>query len=398
MTSWQAIRLVMGREIRERSRSGAFIVAVVMVLLFLTAGLVLPVIFAANDVHYEIGVVGEGNQGVIEASVALANYQGSEVETTIEVIRFDSRSEAERAADTKQVDGVLIDGRELVVRGADGNSGGDLETLLQRGARSAQIEGLVASGEGEIVEILTSSPLGVRSLSGADPEENAQRSVIAFGGLMLLYMAVLLYGSLTLTGVTEEKTNRVVEVLLAAIEPWQLLAGKIIGIGLLGLAQFVGTVLIALLGIRITGAFDLPELPIDSVFILVLWFILGYALFAVAFGAAGALVSRAEDAQSVVAPISLVAVAGFFIAIQALDDPTSTLSAVTTFIPVTAPFVAPVRFAFGAIPLWEMAVSVGVMALTLVVLVRLAGRVYLGGLLRFGSKVGIREAFRSAEL
>ena len=307
MTSWQAIRLVMGREMRERSRSGAFIVSLVMVLLFVAAGLVLPIIFATKDVHYEVGVLGEGNQPMIEAALALANYEGSEVETTIEVVRFDSEAAAERAADTDEVDGVLVNGSELVVRGADGDAGSDLERLLQRGARSVQIESLVASGEDEVVRILTSAPLGVRSLSGAEPEENDKRTVIAFGGLMLMYMAVLLYGSLTLTGVTEEKTNRVVEVLLAAFEPWQLLTGKIVGIGLLGLAQFVGTAVVALVGVQVTGVFDLPEFPIDSMLILVLWFILGYSLYAVAFGAAGALVSRPEDAQSVVAPISLIA-------------------------------------------------------------------------------------------
>ena len=398
MTSWQAIRLVMGREIRERSRSGAFIVSVVLTLLLVAAVLFLPLIFADDDVHYEVGVVGDGNQAVIDSALALANRPGREVKTTVEVIPFSSREEAERAADTEEVDGVLMDGQEIVVRGAGGEAGGALERLLQQGARSVQIEGLVASGAGEVVEILTSAPLEVRSLSGADTDENSERSLIAFGGLMLLYMAVLLYGSLILTGVTEEKTNRVVEVLLAAFEPWQLLAGKILGIGLLGLSQFVGTVVIAMVGIELTGIVDLPEFPIDSILVLLLWFILGYSFFAVMFGAAGALVSRAEDAQSVVAPISLVAVAGFFIAIQAVSNPTSTLSVVTTFIPPTAPFVAPVRFAFQAIPLWQMAVSVALMALTIVVITRLAGRVYLGGLLRFGSRVKVREAFRSAEL
>ena len=398
MTSWQAIRLVMGREIRERSRSGAFIASVAITLLLVAAVLFLPLIFADDDVRYELGVVGEGNQAVIDSALALANSPGRNARTSIDVVPFASREAAERAADTEEVDGVLMDGRELVVRGAGGEAGGDLESLLQRGARSVQIEGLVASGAGEVVEILTSAPLDVRSLSGADTDENSERSVIAFGGLMLLYMAVLLYGSLILTGVTEEKTNRVVEVLLAAFQPWQLLAGKILGIGLLGLCQFVGTVVLAMVGIELTGVVDLPSFPVDSLLVLLLWFVLGYSLFAVMFGAAGALVSRAEDAQSVVAPISLVAVAGFFIAIQAVSNPTSTLSVVTTFIPPTAPFVAPVRFAFQAVPLWQMAVSVAIMILTIVVMTRLAGRVYLGGLLRFGSKVGIREAFRTAEL
>lgn len=398
MMSWKAIRLVMAREIRERSRSGAFIASVVMTLLFVAAILLLPLIFADDDIHYELGVVGEGNQAIVDAALALANYEGRQVRTTIDVTTYTSREAAERAADSEEIDGALIGGRELVVRGAGGDAGSDLLALLQSGARSVQIEGLVASGQGEVVTILTSAPLGVRYLSGADPAENTERSVVAFGGLFLLYIAVLLYGSLILTGVTEEKTNRVVEVLLAAFDPWQLLAGKIIGIGLLGLAQFVGTVLIALVGVELTSVFDLPQFPIDSVAVLVLWFILGYSLFAVVFGAAGALVSRAEDAQSVVAPISLVAVAGFFIAIQAVENPTSTLSVVTTFIPPVAPFVVPVRFAFQAVPLWQFAVSVGLMVLTIVVMIRLAGRVYLGGLLRFGGKVGIREAFRTAEL
>ena len=398
MTTWQAIRLVMGREIRERSRSGAFIVSVVMTLLFVAAILLLPLILADDDVRYDLGVLGEGNQAIVDTALALANYEGREVNTTIEVTTYQSREAAERAAESGEVDGVLMDGRDLVVQGAGGDAGSDLLRLLQRGARSVQIESLVESGQGEVVEILTSAPLTMTALSGPDLEENTERSVVAFGGLFLLYIAVLLYGSMILTGVTEEKTNRVVEVLLAAFEPWQLLAGKILGIGLLGLSQFIGTVLIALVGVQLTSVFDLPQFPIDSVLVLVLWFVLGYSLFAVVFGAAGALVSRPEDAQTVVAPISLVAVAGFFIAIQTLENPTGTLAVISTFIPPIAPFVVPVRFAFGAVPLWQFAASVALMVLTVAVMVRLAGRVYLGGLLRFGSKVGIREAFRTAEL
>lgn len=398
MRSWQAIRLVMAREVRERSRSGAFVASVVLTLLFVGAILFLPLIFADDDIHYEVGVVGEGSREIIEASLALANREGREVRTTIDVTVFESPEAAERASDRGEVDGALVEGRELVVRGADGDAGSDLLRLLQSGARSVQIESLVASGQGEVVEILTSSPLELRFLSGPDPAENSERSVIAFGGLFLLYIAVLMYGSMILTGVTEEKTNRVVEVLLAAFEPWQLLAGKIIGIGLLGLSQFVGTVLIALVGIQLTNVFELPQFPVDSVLVLVLWFILGYSLFAVVFGASGALVSRPEDAQTVVLPVTLVAVAGFFIAIQALENPNGTLAVVTTFIPPVAPFVVPVRFAFQAVPMWQFAVSLVLMVATIAVMIRLAGRVYLGGLLRFGSKVGIRDAFRTAEL
>jgi ABC-2 type transport system permease protein len=131
---------------------------------------------------------------------------------------------------------------------------------------------------------------------------------------------------------------------------------------------------------------------------LILWFVLGYALFAVAFGAAGALVSRAEDAQSTATPITLIAVAGFFAAFQVVDDPTSAFATIASYVPVTAPFVVPIRFAFKTIPWWEITLSVAVMSVTIVLLIRMASRVYSGGLLHFGGRMKYRDAYRSAEL
>jgi ABC-2 type transport system permease protein len=221
---------------------------------------------------------------------------------------------------------------------------------------------------------------------------------VAFAGLLLMYMAILTYGTWTLMGVTEEKTNRVVEVLLAAVEPWQLLAGKVLGIGMLGLAQFVLTVLFAVVTIRITGAFELPAIPTAALPMLIVWFLLGYTLYAVGFAAAGSLVSRMEDAQTVATPFTIMSVVGFFISIQTLDDPSGIVAQVTSFIPVTAPFAVPVRLAFGAIEWWELTLSVLLMVGAIAGLIRLAGKVYSGGLLRFGAKVSWREAFRAAEM
>lgn len=398
MTKFQAMGLVIRREIIERARSKAFIASAVVTILLVVVALGLPILLETRDTTYTLGVVGDGSQEVVDAAVALANPEDADSETTIDVVVFDDLSEAEASADSDDVDGVLVNGSELVVRGAGGAQGDDLEDLLQYAARSVKIDELTAAGQADVVELLTSDPLDVRSLSGADTAENTGRAIVAVGGLFLMYIAVLSYGSWTLAGVTEEKTNRVVEVLLATLEPWQLLAGKIIGIGLLGLTQFVGTAGIALVAIRVTGAFDLPAVPIDSLLMLILWFILGYSLFAVAFGAAGALVSRAEDAQSTATPITLVAVAGFFAAFQAVDDPTSVFAGVATYVPITAPFVVPIRFAFKTIPWWEIVLAVAVMSVTILLLIRFASRVYSGGLLHFGGRLKYREAYRSAEL
>ena len=213
---------------------------------------------------------------------------------------------------------------------------------------------------------------------------------------LLLYGAILLYGTWILTGITEEKTNRVVEVLLSTIRPWQILGGKIIGIGTLGIAQFAGTIVAALIAIEITGVFELPTLDAGAAATLVVWFVLGFLLFAVMFGAAGSLVSRSEDAQTVAFPMSMVAVVGFFLSIVALGDPEGVAAVVGTFLPVTAPFVVPVRSALAAIPLWQYGAAIALTAGSIVGLVFVGGRIYAGALLRYGARVSVRDAWRGA--
>jgi ABC-2 type transport system permease protein len=271
--------------------------------------------------------------------------------------------------------------------------------LLQQGAASVQLEAVVAEGgEGaaDVIEVMTSDPLETTTLTGQESGDES-RGAVAYAGLLLLYLAVLIYGQWVLTGVTEEKSNRVVEVLLSSVKPWQILAGKILGIGTLGIAQFAGTILVALVAVRLTGALELPSLDASLVFNLIVWFILGFLLFAMMYGAAGSLASRTEDAQNVAFPMSMIAVAGFFVSIGALSDPDGTAAVIGTFIPFTAPFVVPVRAALDAIPAWQYIASVVIVIATTVGLVLVAGRIYAGGLLRFGTRVKLRDAWRSAE-
>jgi ABC-2 type transport system permease protein len=164
---------------------------------------------------------------------------------------------------------------------------------------------------------------------------------------------------------------------------------------LLGVGQMAALIVIALVALRLNDSIDLPALPLDSVVALIGWFILGFLLYATLFGAAGSLVSRMEDAQNAAAPLSILAVIGYLFSFTALGDPGGPVAVVGTFIPFTAPYVAPIRLAFGEIGGWEMALSVLVTIATIVLMVRLAGRVYSGGLLRFGSRVKWSEAFRT---
>ncbi len=293
---------------------------------------------------------------------------------------------------------VLVDGSEAVVETLGGFGGSSILTILQQGAASVRVEELVES-EGDVaadvIAIMASEPLETSTLNGEDANDGSKGG-IAYFSLLLLYLAILIYGQWILSAVTEEKSNRVVEVLLSTVKPWQLLAGKIVGVGLLGLTQFAGTVIVAVLTLRITGAYDIP--PVESTLVaqLVLWFVLGFLLYAVLYGAAGSLVSRMEDAQNVAFPMSLIAVAGFFVAITTLSDPDGMAAIIGTFIPLTAPFVVPVRAALDAIPAWQYVVSVVLTVAAIIGLVLVAGRIYAGGLLRYGGRIKVREAWRSA--
>ena len=396
MSTWETLKLVVKRELIERGKSKAFLISTLFTILLLTAAIALPVFLGQRTQSYDVGLVGEGNQAIIDAAISLGNADEDDGGVEITTVDLDSVAALESALDDETVEIGLVEGSELVTPAGTG-ADGSLERLLQEAAAAVALDEL--SGEAaRAAEILSVDTLDVRSLSTLDSADRDARVLVALGGLFLMYMAILSYGSWTLAGVTEEKTSRVVEVLLATVKPWQLLAGKIIGIGILGLTQFIATIAIAIVAVRVTGAFELPAIPVASLPLLVLWFVLGYALYATGMGAAGALVSRMEDAQSVATPFTIMSVIGFFVSFQVLDDPSSTLARVTSLFPPTAPFAAPVRAAFGAIPWWEMTLSVVLMMISIVVLVRFAGRAYSGGLLRFGNKVSWKEAVRSAEL
>lgn len=401
MTATSIIWQVARREITERGRSKAYLITTVVTLLLVLGLVIVPSLLGGGTEEYTIGSIGEGNQPIVESAELLRNA-GDEPEdeesVAISIVEFDNLEDAETALVDGEVDAVLVDGSEVVVESVGGFGDSAVVSLLQRGAASVELEVIVSeSGQAatDVIDVMTSDPLETTTLSGQEAGDESA-GVLAYAGLMLLYIAILLYGTWILTGVTEEKSNRVVEVLLSSVKPWQLLAGKIAGIGILGIAQFTGTILVAIVALQLTGAFELPNIGVSSVVTLVVWFVLGFLLYAVMFGAAGSLVSRMEDAQNVAFPMSLTAVAGFFVSIAALNDPDGAAAVIGTFIPLTAPFVVPVRAALDAIPLWQYLLSIVMVLATIAGMTLVAGRIYAGALLRYGGRTKLREAWRSA--
>lgn len=400
MKGWQAIRLVAMREIRERGRSKGYIISTLLTILLVGGAIALPVLLEGGPDTHTIAVVGDGGDDIVATADQIAIQEAEDDEPDrYEAARFEGLPAAEAALDRDEVEAVIVDGEELVV-GRSGAFGGSVAgRRLQEAAATLRVQELTAESQdaAQILQILSSDPLETRRIAGVNEEEEALRGMVAFAGLILMYIAILSYGSWMLSGVTEEKTNRVVEVLLSSLRPWHILGGKLLGIGALGLGQLLVLVGVGLIGIQVSGAFEIPAVPFDSALALAGWFILGFLLYAIIYGAAGSLVSRMEDAQNAAAPLTIVALVGYLFSFAALNEPDGTVAIVGTYIPFTAPYVAPIRLAIGDIAAWEMALAVVITVITIGLLVRLAGRVYAGGLLRFGGRLKWSEAFRSAE-
>jgi ABC-2 type transport system permease protein len=382
LSSGQLVRLVAAREISTRIRDRTFIASSVLMIVLILGVLVFQVVVNSGDDTGRVGVVGDPGQlgAAIEA-------QAETLDVGVEVVPLDDDAAARSAVEDEEVDAALVGGTELVVREPDAA----LEAVVS-GAVGAVALGEVLSEAG--VDPADLPQVTVTALDG-DSAADTQRTVVAVVGVVVLYSLLILFAQFVAQGVVEEKASRVVELLLATMRPWQLLAGKILGLGVLGLGQIA---VIAAIGIGGALAFDVVDLPgelIGTVLWLLFWFVLGYALFASLFAVAASLVSRQEDLGSVLTPASLVLVAGFIVAVQAASDPDGTLAAVTSYVPGLSPMVMPVRQAAGDVALWEVGVAVLLMVVAIALVVRLGGRVYSGALLRTSGRTKLKDALRA---
>jgi ABC-2 type transport system permease protein len=234
-------------------------------------------------------------------------------------------------------------------------------------------------------------------LEEPDPEEQP-RQTAAYVGLMVLYISILMFGQFVLMGVMEEKQNRVVEIVLSRVRPTQILTGKVIGVGLLGLIQIaaLGGVALFMLTVIDVADVDLSAIGIEVFLGVLFWYLLGYAFYSMLYGALGATVSRQEDMQGAVMIPVLMIVPGFFFGQLAAQNPDATMARIGSLVPLWSPMVMPVRSAVGEVSVGEIALSVLLVVLGIYTLVRLGGRIYTGAILKIGTKVRLKEAWRAA--
>ncbi len=290
---------------------------------------------------------------------------------------------------------------------------------------------LTAMGISNIQEMVKKAhvDVDVRSIKWSESGDEQQSSTDAAMGLgfvlsLITYMFVLMYGAMIMNSVIEEKTNRIVEVVVSSCRPFQLMLGKIIGVGLVGLTQMaIWIVLLAIVGTVAGSAFGLngmatanvsPEamatvqdmgvmesitrqaLSINYVPILinfVLYFLGGYLLYSSLFAGLGSAVDQASDASQFTTPVILIMLIAFYAGIACAENPMGPMAVWCSIIPFTSPVVMMVRLPFG-VPTWQLILSIVLLFGTALAITWMAARIYRRGILHYGQKASFKDLFK----
>ncbi|MCU7729163.1 ABC transporter permease [Actinoplanes sp. KI2] len=394
MTSLGTVRLIANREITTRLRSKAFRIATLVSVLILVGIAVATKLAGGGPSYQDVGLT----PGTAPLTAALTS--------TAQAIHVDihTRDVAEEAGRQQVADGKL----DALLVGAPGSIrvvvkttlGDDLRSVLQLVAQRAALDQQVTALGGDPAKVATAISAAAVTVTALEPPKKANSEQLAIGILtsILIYMALLLNGQAVAQGVVEEKTSRVVEILLGTVRPWQLMIGKVLGLGTVGLVQVSAIALSGVAAAVATGVLHLHSISTVSAIVwLIVWFLLGYAAYSLAFAAVASLVSRQEEVAAATTPVLMLLVVGYVIGISILpSNPGSPIAAVLSMIPIFAPTLMPVRLALGVVPAWQAVVSLAGMIVVIPVLLWVAARIYRNAVLRSGARVRLRDAWRSS--
>lgn len=385
---WLAAR----REIAVRGRSTGYRVGLGITLLLVVVLAALPRLLGGGGDTYTVGLAGAQSDGLAAALAAQA--QASE-DTEIKVTRYGDEAAARAGVAAGEVDAAVVDNAKVIVETTLDN---DLSVILDIAHRAvATEENLRTAGldPGAVQRALQVDALTEVALTPT-AEDAGLRRVIATVIIVLLFVLIIQASSMVAMGVVEEKGSRIVEILLSAIRPGQLLAGKAIGLGVLGLLQILLIAVTGLTAAQLSGAVpELPEGTYQVVALTIVWFLLGYAFYAVMFASIASLVSRQEEVQGVLTPATMLLMASYVVAFLAVADPAGTLTHVLSIVPPFSSMIMPVRAAGVEVPLWETALALGLMVLATLVMLWFGGRIYRRAVLRTGARVRFREVLRA---
>jgi ABC-2 type transport system permease protein len=413
--------LVIKREYLTRIRSKAFIFTTVGLPVFSVGIMVFSIFMMTRQGDHTLKIALIDNAGLANAIVSGLKAKLMSGQPLFQVVRVLERpasagkAREELAAEVRrgQLDGYLVVPDD-VLQGKAGefhtrNPGDFMAPNTLRRALNDAVISRRLSDRGVQVEDLAKLVRGVdltliKITKGGEAEEKGQSLIVAFSLVMVLYITLLVYGVATMRSVLEEKTSRVVEVLVSSAQPYQLLTGKILGVAAVGLTQYliwtVTGALVASYGGAMAAAFrpgaSPPQihLPFSLLVYALLFFLAGYFLFAALYAAVGAMVSSEEESQQVQLPITFIIVLAFLLYPVVMRDPSSRAAIIVSVLPFLSPVLMVFRIALQMPPFWQIALALGLSILTTVGVVLLSAKIYRVGILMYGKRPSLGELLR----
>lgn len=389
-----------------RFKTKSFLISTIISLLFVVGLANYQAIFDSfsDDNKTEIAVLDETDQFFkpLEENVEDANED-------IDLIAYDMSEEAGKSAVEDEKFGALIrlkmNENQLPEATYYANNIADSDEQMAIQQQLQQLKVQAATKQAGIdQQMITAiySPVTFNTIaldkSAKTSEELSQARVIVYIMLFILYLFILTYGIMIATDVATEKSSRVMELLVSSVSPVTHMFAKIVGIALLGLTQFglligLGYILIVSKQDELAGGI-LGNMegtsPVLFIYAIV-FFILGYLLYATLAAMLGSLVSRTEDVQQLIMPMTFLVMIAFFIAMYGLSAPETSLVVISSYIPFFSPMLMFLRVGMLNIPFWEVAISLGILVATIIVLAIIGARVYKGGVLMYGKSSSLKD-------
>ena len=384
------VALVCQREIRQRVRGRMFRVATVVILLGVGAAIVIPSLHRGHTPTERVGVVGSLDE-ISRARVAAA---ATGVGVKLRFSSMTTLAAATSALDAGTIDLAIVNGDSLKVKDPLSPTSTSSATQFVRGvavalgiARAQSAAGLSKS---QIATLARATPLPITSVHPGKSGRAADPTSIV--GVILIFIMLSQYLGWILVGVMEEKSSRIVEVLLATVRPIQVVTGKVLGIGLVAFAQ-AGIILAwALVLARIVGSNLIHGTAPWALVSILVWLVLGYSFYCWIYAAAGSMVERQDQAQTLAFPLTLPLIFGYVISLTTASSGTAAgWFKVFAYIPFTAPFAMPTLVGLGEATWWQFSAAVAIDIVCTIAIARGAALVYRRAILRTGSRVKIRE-------
>ena len=429
------IWLIIQREYLTRIRSKWFIISTVLGPLILVGFVALPVAisyYAAEAETERMMLAVVDSTGVL-----FPELQQAVEDEFVLVPALEPEDSLREAVRRGEIDGYLVLPKQIITSdeaqavlylvGGGGLSRFErLQTAIDRLVKAHRLKQMEVPPE---VLQMVQKRIRLRTIR-LDKEGEEVGSSLAYIGVgyvmgFLIYFLVLMYGGLVMRGVIEEKVNRVVEIIISSVRPFQLMMGKVIGIGAVGLTQAVAWVALSLLGLTVAGFFiaknlnpadfqlpdsasqqalmdaagiHIPEIPASLIVYFFLFFIGGYLLYASLFAAIAAGADQESDVQSMQFPVTFLVVIPFVTIPVILEQPDATISVVLSMIPFFSPILMTVRLAITEVPIWQSVGALILLALSFVVMIYVAGRIYRVGILMYGRRPTFKDLIRWARM